>query len=258
MRRVAFGSAAVAGGWAALRPSPREGVEPSHACLAWKGLVTPTEGPGSRMGWELGRVVLDPWRGLCCPWLVTCRNWGVGVAAGGREIQNCQPQGLRGPPAACVASPQQPPASAPQVPSTSLPSIHPPPGPGMACHIKFKGFKCKYFSFIDASCLQRARFLAAQLYCPISFPYLGTGEPGGLRGEGALAPVAAMELEAAPPPPPAPLGPVSGVGWGVPGQRERGRRRVSLPKLGSTLQILGSQRSGRRLGGGGRQWVFFY
>lgn len=71
-----------------------------------------------------------------------------------------------------------------------------PPSPASAWprHIKFKGFKCKYFSFIDASCLQRVRFLAVQLYCPISFPYLNTGEPGvggggkreagGCRGRG--------------------------------------------------------------------------
>lgn len=248
MRRVAFGSAAVAGGWAALRPSPREGVEPSHACLAWKGLVTPTEGPGSRMGWELGRVVLDPWRGLCCPWLVTCRNWGVGVAAGGREIQNCQPQGLRGPPAACVASPQQPPASAPQGPSTSLPSIHPPPGPGLACHIKFKGFKCKYFSFIDASCLQRARFLAAQLYCPISFPYLGTGEPGGLRGEGALAPVAAMELEAAPP---RPAGSCVWGGLGSPRLEGAGAEEGIPPQAGEHPSDSGLPEEWQEVGGWG-------
>lgn len=98
----------------------------------------------------------------------------------------------------CCLSPTTPSLCPPG--SKHLPSIHPPPGLGLACHIKFKGFKCKYFSFIDASCLQRARFLAAQLYCPISFPYLGTGEPGGLRGEGGLAPAAAVELEAAPPP----------------------------------------------------------
>lgn len=69
-----------------------------------------------------------------------------------------------------------------------LPSPTPsPPALAWPRRIKFKGFKCKYFSFIDASCLQRARLLAAQLYCPISFPYLGPGEPGG-RGRGARLP----------------------------------------------------------------------
>lgn len=70
------------------------------------------------------------------------------------------------------------------LPQESLLHPFPPHSPslGLALHLKFKGFKCKYFSFIDASCLQRARFLAAQLYCPISFLYQGTGEPGGLRG----------------------------------------------------------------------------
>ena len=151
----------------------------------------------------------------------------------------------------CCLSPTTPSLCPPG--SKHLPSIYPPPGLGLACHIKFKGFKCKYFSFIDASCLQRARFLAAQLYCPISFPYLGTGEPGGLWGEGALAPAATVELEAAPPPW------VLCLGWvEEPQVRGGGWRRASLPQLGSTLQILGSGRSGRRWGGGGRQWVFFY
>lgn len=72
------------------------------------------------------------------------------------------------------------------LPQESLLHPFPPHSPslGLALHLKFKGFKCKYFSFIDASCLQRARFLAAQLYCPISFLYQGTGEPGGMGGWG--------------------------------------------------------------------------
>lgn len=118
--------------------------------------------------------------------------------------------------------PQQPVLPLPPTPSLCppgsehLPSIHPPPGLGLACHIKFKGFKCKYFSFIDASCLQRAHFLAAQLYCPISFPYLGTGEPGGLWREGGWLPRPPWSWKLPPPT----LGPVSGVGWGALGHRE--------------------------------------
>lgn len=122
------------------------------------------------------------------------------------------------PQAACAASPRS--------------RCPPPPTPclGLALCIKFKGFKCKYFSFIDASCLQRACFLAAQLYCPISFPYLGTGEPGALgegvsRGRGAEAP----ELEAAP------QGTVSGP-VGSPGQRGRGEEGAP-PRSGGTFQI---------------------
>lgn len=117
----------------------------------------------------------------------------------------------------------------------------PPPTPclGLALCIKFKGFKCKYFSFIDASCLQRACFLAAQLYCPISFPYLGTGEPGGLgegvsRGRGAEAP----ELEAAP------QGTVSGP-VGSPGQRGWGGEGAP-PKVWGHLSDSKLQRERQR------------
>lgn len=145
--------------------------------------------------------------------------------------------------------PQQPVRSPPGAaarPRVRAPPSHPPsPCLGLACAIKFKGFKCKYFSFIDASCLQRARFLAARLYCPISFPNLGTGEPGGLegrRGRGALAPAAPLELEAAP------RGTVSGVGQKGEGRGE-GSGHPSRGWVGGTLQILGSRRRGRSWSG---------
>lgn len=102
------------------------------------------------------------------------------------------------------------------------PSTTPPPALAWPRRIKFKGFKCKYFSFIDASCLQRARFLAAQLYCPISFPYLGTGEPGGW-GRGSA--------------------PAAGRGWklppGDPGWGGWGGSPLSDSRLGRERQELG-------------------
>lgn len=152
------------------------------------------------------------------------------------------------------------------LPLESLPPLRvraplhsPSPCLGLAPLLKFKGFKCKYFSFIDASCLQRAGFLAAQLYCPISFPYLGTGEPRGLGGRGQRGEGPKGEREQRLPwwfrswkLPPRVLGlgraekpGSSGGGDGMP------------PKVGDTLQILGCSRRGKSWGGGLEAEVFF-
>ena len=70
---------------------------------------------------------------------------------------------------------------------------------------------------------------------------------GGFGGRGALAPAAAMELEAAPPT----LGPVSGVGWGALGHREGARGRASLPWLRGHPSDSGLPEERQELGGAG-------
>lgn len=53
-----------------------------------------------------------------------------------------------------------------------------PPAWACPCPVKLKGFKCKYFSFIDASCPW------SRLYRPISSPYLGLESLRGAVGGG--------------------------------------------------------------------------
>ena len=77
---------------------------------------------------------------------------------------------------------------------------------------------------------------------------------GGFGGRGALAPAAAVELEAAPPT----LGPVSGVGWGALSHREGARGRATLPRLWGHPSDSGLQEERQELRAGGAGAVSGY
>lgn len=127
-----------------------------------------------------------------------------------------------------------------ECPSTPRPSTLSSPAWPWPSHIKFKGFKCKYFSFIDASCLQRERFLLAQLHGPISLSYLSPREPGcgvGVGGSWALSRWLSKLLSGVARSSPA----VWGVGVGKLGAGSQGLVQISRLRVEIDAGAVGSQ-----------------
>lgn len=158
---------------------------------SWPGSLYPARSPQSRWGWpsevaERGcRHGETMGQGLR---LLGCQFWPLVAPRGppllhliaayqtGRELgqDRSEPRQPREPgvESGCTIGPPE------------VPSLPTPPAWACPCPVKLKGFKCKYFSFIDASCPW------SRLYRPISSPYLGLESLRGAvegGGEGGTA-----------------------------------------------------------------------